>query len=270
MRAGLLDRAEKLFSDLTRDGRYSEHAVRSLLSIYQQEKDWKHAIVQARKLEQVADRDSSPLIAQFHCELASEAWDADEPDNAYGHLDIAVATHRECTRAYLLRAEFDSALGRWEDAAENYRAACELDPDIVVLIDDALARCYSELGREDELLDWLRRLGARGSTSAPVLAFASIQARRDPERASAFLLEQLQRRPTARGLHQLLELKQDHDDPADPIDRDLLRDLMRRLLEDQPRFRCSQCGFSGQTWHWQCPSCREWETTRPVVGVLGE
>jgi lipopolysaccharide biosynthesis regulator YciM len=54
------------------------------------------------------------------------------------------------------------------------------------------------------------------------------------------------------------------------IDPELLRDLMRRLLAEQPRFRCRQCGFSGQTWHWQCPSCREWETTRPVVGVLGE
>ena len=46
--------------------------------------------------------------------------------------------------------------------------------------------------------------------------------------------------------------------------------ICRALLDDQPRFRCRQCGFSGQTWHWQCPSCREWETTRPVIGVLGE
>ena len=79
MRAGLLDRAEKLFSELAEDGRYSEVAIRSLLSIYQQEKDWKNAIVQARRLEQVRDRDTSALIAQFHCELAAEAGQDGDP-----------------------------------------------------------------------------------------------------------------------------------------------------------------------------------------------
>ncbi|MEX2498587.1 MAG: lipopolysaccharide assembly protein LapB [Wenzhouxiangellaceae bacterium] len=270
MRAGLLDRAEKLFCELADDGRYSEVAIRNLLSIYQQEKDWKNAIVQARKLAQVCDYDTSALIAQFHCELAAQAGEVDDIDNARAHLTTARSHHADCVRAYLLEADLDAAAGQWAQAAEHYQKACELDPDISVLVVDSLSRCFTELGREPELLDWLERLVTRGSTLAPVLAFAAIRAESDPTSAIHFLLGQLQKRPTARGLYQLLELMHRHGHRIDEIDPELLRNLMHRLLADQPRFRCRQCGFSGQTWHWQCPSCREWETTRPVIGVLGE
>lgn len=270
MRAGLLDRAEKLFCELADDGRYSEVAIGNLLSIYQQEKDWKNAIVQARKLGGVCDRDTSALIAQFHCELAVQAKEAGERENARRHIASARTHHDECVRAWLLDADLDLADTRWESAGLKYQQACQLDPDISLLVVDDLARCFAEQGREPELLEWLERLVTKGSTLAPVLACAAIRADSDPARAIDFLLEHLQKRPTARGLYQLLELMHRHGHRIDEINPELLRNLMHRLLADQPRFRCRQCGFSGHTWHWQCPSCREWETTRPVIGVLGE
>lgn len=270
MCAGLLDRAEKLFSELADDGRYSEVAISNLLSIYQQEKDWKNAIVQARKLGGVCDRDTSALIAQFHCELAVQAKEAGERENARRHLASARSHHAECVRAWLLDADLDLADARWESAGLKYQQACELDPDISVLVVDDLVRCFAEQGREPELLEWLERLVTKGSTLAPVLACAAIRADNDPASAIDFLLEHLQKRATARGLYQLLELMHRHGHRIDEINPELLRNLMHRLVADQPRFRCRQCGFSGHTWHWQCPSCREWETTRPVIGVLGE
>ena len=88
-----------------------------------------------------------------------------------------------------------SAQGSWAAAAEKYQQACELDPDITVLVVDSLSRCFSELGRQPELLDWLERLVTRGAILAPVLAaFAAIRAESDPGSAIDFLLRQLQKR----------------------------------------------------------------------------
>jgi hypothetical protein len=53
MRAGLLDRAERLFSELIETDAHTPSALRSLLDIYQQEKDWDKALEQAQRLEQV-------------------------------------------------------------------------------------------------------------------------------------------------------------------------------------------------------------------------
>jgi lipopolysaccharide biosynthesis regulator YciM len=51
---------------------------------------------------------------------------------------------------------------------------------------------------------------------------------------------------------------------------EILKAVTSRLLARQPRYRCHHCGFSGHTHHWQCPSCRRWNTTRTIHGVLGE
>lgn len=51
MRAGLLDRAETLFSDLVGIDVRAASALRHLISIYQQERDWNKAIDHARRLE---------------------------------------------------------------------------------------------------------------------------------------------------------------------------------------------------------------------------
>jgi len=31
---------------------------------------------------------------------------------------------------------------------------------------------------------------------------------------------------------------------------------------EPPRFRCEECGVANTTWHWRCPSCRNWESLR--------
>ena len=51
MRAGLLDRAETLFTDLVAMDAHAPSALKHLISIYQQERDWDKAIDHARRLE---------------------------------------------------------------------------------------------------------------------------------------------------------------------------------------------------------------------------
>lgn len=270
MRAGLLDRAEKLFAELAKEGRFSETAVRSLLTIYQQEKDWSRALVQARTLARVTGQSTSALSAQFHCELAVKALIEGDGDTVMSQLTSARSHVARCTRASLIEAKLAIEASRWADAAAADRAACNQDPDLIALVLERLLEAHDRMGKSDELADWLGSMIERSKTSAPLLGLARLRAQKDPAAAIDLLLEGLQVRPSVRGLRYLLDLMHRHGQRLDAIDPDMLTRLTDRLISGQPRFRCEQCGFSGQTWHWQCPSCREWETTRPVSGVLGE
>ena len=51
---------------------------------------------------------------------------------------------------------------------------------------------------------------------------------------------------------------------------EILHTITRELLASQSSYRCTNCGFSGHTHNWQCPSCKQWSTTRVIRGVLGE
>jgi lipopolysaccharide biosynthesis regulator YciM len=33
-------------------------------------------------------------------------------------------------------------------------------------------------------------------------------------------------------------------------------------LPEPARFRCEECGVASVTWHWRCPSCRNWDSLR--------
>jgi lipopolysaccharide biosynthesis regulator YciM len=96
-----------------------------------------------------------------------------------------------------------------------------------------------------------------------------LMAEKGAAEATRFLANSLNSKPSVRGLDRLFELRSAGHLPAESSD-DILKAVSTRLLARQPSYRCSHCGFSGQTHHWQCPSCRHWDTTQIIHGVLGE
>ena len=39
---------------------------------------------------------------------------------------------------------------------------------------------------------------------------------------------------------------------------------LRRLAMSSPRYRCTTCGYNSQRLVWHCPSCKTWESVRPL------
>jgi lipopolysaccharide biosynthesis regulator YciM len=270
MQAGLLDRAEYLFSDLLDHDDSHVRPVRQLLDIYQQEKDWEKAIEQARRLRRVDGESDTRLIASLFCEQARQHLDDDEVDRARQALRQARRYDPENARSRLLQAEIATRESDWSQATEHYRQACDLDPDCLSFALDALLESHRRAGEEGELEAWLEGMVEREPMTTAILALARLKAARDPREAVEFLLSHMSRRPTVRGLDYLIELVYHEGVSLDEVGPELIQDILHRLLEGQPKYRCEHCGFSGSAWHWLCPSCRRWNTTRAITGVLGE
>ncbi len=120
MRAGLLDRAERLFAELIETGAHTPSALRSLLDIYQQEKDWKNALEQAQRLEQVSGEHMGDVMAQFCCEMAEAAL----AEGDHGRCETAIAAGTGDTiRAASVRAS------SWRESShreDDHAAAMDL------------------------------------------------------------------------------------------------------------------------------------------------
>src|SRR6185436_18286939 len=97
-RAGLLDRAENLFTRL--DGSpFEPTALGHLISIYETEKDWPKAIAATMKMESLSRQPYYKGIAQYHCELAQAALLRSDAATAQQEVEAALAVHRACARA---------------------------------------------------------------------------------------------------------------------------------------------------------------------------
>jgi len=270
MRAGLLDRAERLFAELIETDSHTPSALRSLLDIYQQEKDWEKALEQAQRLEQVSGEHMGDVMAQFCCEMAEAALADNDQERARRQLRQARRHDPRCIRARILHANIASQGGDNDAALDLFEEIAELDPDYIPEIlepylDVAVSAGETERGRAT-LNEWAENYKGISLILKLTDFLAEEQGGDD---AGQYLVETLTSKPSVRGLDRLIELKAAGHLDAESSD-DILKAVTARLMARQPSYRCHHCGFSGQTHHWQCPSCKNWSTTKKIHGVLGE
>lgn len=270
MRAGLLDRAERLFSELIERDAHTPPALRSLLEIYQQEKDWPEALEQAQRLEKITGEHMGEVMAQFCCEMADEALAENDREQVRKHLRQARRHHPECVRARLILARLCAMEEDFEGAMDAYEEVAKLDTDYIADIIDPYLNCATQAQKLErskaQLESW--REGYDGITLT--LKLTDFIAREEGEQAAGrYLIDSLANKPSVRGLDHLIDLSRDGHLPAGSGD-DILKAVTSRLMRREPRYRCTHCGFSGLTHHWVCPSCKRWSTTMTIHGVLGE
>jgi lipopolysaccharide biosynthesis regulator YciM len=271
MKAGLLDRAEALYTDLLVIERHASAALRHLMSIYQQERDWKRAIEIAERLRQAGAEALEPVIAQFHCELADAASATGDVEAARAHARDALVVHPRSARAHLVLGKIARRQGDAEVAIRHFEKMAEIDPDFLPEVLTELLALYEQRGDQRRAEAFLDLMMQRDRGVAALLArSAMIERSQGSAAAVAFLAEHLKRRPSVRGVLRVLDLSFPEDARDLPEAVPLIRDLLRRLLERKAAYRCHRCGFSPRAMHWQCPSCKSWGTTKPVHGLSGD
>jgi len=270
MRAGLLDRAERLFSELIETGAHTPSALRSLLDIYQQEKDWKKALEQAQRLEQVSGEHMGEIMSQFCCEMAETALAENDTEGARRQLRQARRHDPRCIRARFILARIASREGDNGGAADLFEEIAELDPDYIPEVLEPYLEATEKAGDpargRARLNEWAENYNG---ISLVLKLTDSLAEEKGGAVAGQYLVETLTSKPSVRGLDYLIDLKADGYLDRESSD-DILKAVAARLMSRQPNYRCHHCGFGGQTHHWQCPGCRNWSTTKKIHGVLGE
>src|SRR6266568_3882668 len=133
MHQNLLDRAEDMFTRL--DGSPFEHqAIGFLLQIYEQEKDWKKAIVATKRMEALAKRPYFKEIAHYYCELAQGAMLRSQVGEARGDIDQALAEYKLCARATLLLGDLEGQQGDYPAAIAAWQRIESQNPAFLGLV----------------------------------------------------------------------------------------------------------------------------------------
>ncbi len=265
MRSGLLDRAETVFSDLARLDMRAPQALKHLIGIYQAERDWDKAIENASRYEAATGEPMGKLIAQFECELADRHRAAGDIEAARGSVARAYQADANSVRAGILEGRIELEAGNDSAAIRAFERVSRTDPDYLPEILPALLSCYERGGDSPGARRFLAEMTEHYRGVSPVLALARmIEAEEGVPAARAWLAQQLKDRPSVRGEAALIDLTL--AEAADPVAT--LHDLKHindQLLVRNPSYRCNRCGFGARSHHWQCPSCKEWGSIKPLL-----
>jgi lipopolysaccharide biosynthesis regulator YciM len=270
MRAGLFDRAENLFNELIERDSQAPSALRHLLDIYQQEKDWDKALQQAQKLEAVTDEKMGLVMSHFCCELAEIDLSQNKPAAARKHLRQARRYFPESIRARLILAKIALQQEMFIEVLDVYEEIVAMDMEYIHDIlepylasaqkADAFGRALASMQKWAEDYDGISLL----------MSLTGVMRKEQGlDAATRYLADALTRRPSVQGLDYLIQLKLEGGPEIESGD-EILRAVAQKLLVRQPSYRCTHCGYAGHSHHWQCPSCKKWSTTRIIRGVLGE
>jgi len=271
MGAGILGRAEALFLELIETESEKVQALKQLLDIYQQERDWEKGVAILQKYESATGKSQKPIIAHFYCELAEEAKHKGDEALVRSSLKEALSYDKNCVRACLLEGEIEMTSGQYEAAMQAYKNVELQDPDYLPEIIAPLLICAEKLGKEVELIQYFREVLDRHDGISVMLALADlIKTQHGDEEAITFIVEQLRKRPSVRGLNHLIELSLISTEGSAKDNLLLLMDLTTTLLENKAVYKCHQCGFKGKSMHWLCPGCNRWNSIKPIQGVEGE
>ncbi|WP_119718252.1 lipopolysaccharide assembly protein LapB [Cognatilysobacter tabacisoli] len=265
MRSGLLDRAETVFGDLAQLDVRAPLALRHLIGIYQSERDWDKAIENARRFEEVTGEPMGKLIAQFECELADRHRAAGEVDAARAAVARAYQADANSVRAGMIEGRIEIEAGNDAGAVRSFERVARADPDYLPEVLPSLLTCYERSGDLPGARAFLSEMCEHYRGIAPVLALTRmVEAEDGVAAARAYLARQLKDRPSVRGEAALIDLTL--AEGADPMAT--LQDLKHitdQLLVRNPSYRCNRCGFGARSHHWQCPSCKEWGTVKPLL-----
>ncbi len=278
VRAGLLDRAEALFDELLAIDAQSARALKQLIGIYEQEREWSKAVRAASEYERLTLEPMGKLISHFHCEAALAATSAlhdaagevnrdkfANVDAFDASLSLAKLADPDSVRVALMQAE--RAIKRCDVQAAQTSLRHVIESDVLFIPETlpilAKLRVLSS-ATADALLEQFSLI-ERGSDA--LLARAETL----PEMEAANLLQQrLQLKPSARVLARWLKIRpcpSNQSNSGEGMDLSFMFDSLTQASGSALSHRCSQCGFGMVQQHWQCPSCKGWGTIKPLVAI---
>ena len=265
MKSGLLDRAETVFTDLATIDQRAPQALRHLIGIYQAERDWERAIDNARRFEDATGEPMGKLVAQFECELAERHRGNGDLDSARAAIARAYQADATCVRAGILEGRIEADSGHPEGAIRAFERAARHDPDYLPELLPGLQAAYAQVGDTAGARAFLSEMSEHYRGIAPVLALTRlIEKQEGAKPARDYLGRQLKDRPSVRGEAALIDLTLAVGADSTATLHDL-KHITDQLLVRNPSYRCTRCGFGARTHHWQCPSCKEWATVKPLL-----
>ena len=264
-RAGLYDRAERLFLQLADSGLEPAVALGHLVRIHELQHDWEQAAAMHQRLRAVGIPEQPGAVAHYWCELAESAIERRDLDAARTHLRTARAEHRESGRVAILRGDVARLQGDPSLAVQNYRKVVRRSFHLLPLVLPRLAEAARQAGDPAAFDETLRELLTNGLGNRSEIAYAAIVSGYYDDPVILECVRELI--VTDSDLRDLVAALMPAGTEPDEAQLRSIAAALRNVVVRHARYRCSVCGIDSSTFLWQCPGCKSWDTQRAIAAL---
>lgn len=270
MAVGFYDRAENYYITLLDEPEFAVHSLTQLMYIYQKTKEWKKAINVGEKLLKIAPNEDKTPLAHFYCEYAEQNLRT-EPLVYVEMLQKALNLSPYCTRASMLLGDYYLLQRDFAQAAICYTNILNQDSDYLSEVVDRIKACYIAMNDPNNYELFLIKANQQKHNNSIDLALVEFIEQKDgKEAAQAKLYQQLTQYPNLPAFYRFIGYQIDDAEAGRGKESlTLLHKMVGEKINKSMHYRCLHCGYQSHRLIWYCPSCRKWESVKPIQSIDG-
>tara|TARA_Y100000996_G_scaffold406110_1_gene382069 strand:+ start:240 stop:1412 length:1173 start_codon:yes stop_codon:yes gene_type:complete len=264
--AGLYDRSEKIFKNLSETSKYKHSCEEQLIKLYESTNDWSNALKMVEKSKSPLINNHKPelLLSQYLCEISSEYYKNSEVEKSVTMSKKAIKIDPACMRANLQLAKYYShndinASSQYYYLAinQNYKFCKYIVSKIIELAkrynsSNMIMKTITDIAKKTDLPfipDVYLFLFYEKNDK---LADYYIQQHKDQSEVTNFLVNH-----TVAVAHQTNE---------NHLSDDLIQSS-KHIFTNDSYFFCNNCGYKSSILNWLCPKCNTWNDVIPKTNI---
>jgi len=267
LKAGFLDRAEIIFSKLSKELVKPQAVLLYLKEIYELEKEWQKAIVVSQKIQVQNNEDLSDTISHYYCELAEIEISVNhtlDPEKAKKYVNKAISYNKKSLRALILLGDISYKNDNYVESIKKYMNVYEKYPEQSYLVIDKIKIAYENINTKENFYDFLKSF-------TKIRNSLDLYSSLDKDQSSIVShkeISEMYEKEFEGNRVNLLQLSE-YVDLIEvnkiAFDNQSLRNIqkcLRAYSEKESSHKCENCGFASIKHFWQCPSCQSWSSIR--------
>ena len=263
LKAGLLDRAEKLYREMIELKADPDTAYRHLLDLYITEKSWAEAVECAQMLYKMGERDAAVEYSQCLCEIAEAAIESGNHRLAHKSLERALEVDADSVRAALLMIQLHIKTDKLSAAKRLFARLVRQRPEYMVLYIEPARQIFPPL-EDRKYQQFLQEQYRLNPSNRIAMALLEHYARNDEiEKARQFLSDILRQSPSFEAFEFALRFLKSNPEQLGET-WETLSVFLKVLQDKKIEYVCARCGYDSHGIQWLCPSCRNWASMKPV------
>ena len=270
LKAGVLDRAELIFTKLSKEVLKPIALLHYLKEIYELEKEWQKAIEVSLKIQAQDSEDYSDTIAHYFCELAEieiSIKNINDMGQARKYINKALSYNKKSLRALILLGDISYKNNNYIDSIKKYVNVYESYPEQSYLVIDKIKVAYENLNTKENFYDFLKSFSKKRNS----LDFYSTLNADHPSLINLKEISEIYQKEFEGNRVNLIQLSE----YVDLIDANKIafdnqslsniKQCLKAYSEKESTHKCVHCGFASIKHFWQCPSCQSWSSIKKKI-----
>ncbi|MBN1106580.1 MAG: tetratricopeptide repeat protein [Deltaproteobacteria bacterium] len=260
-KGGFLNRALETFLSVLQRMPTHLETLREVEKIYEEMKDWASAFATRQRITRLVKGDHAHILAHHQTEMGKAFLEKGEVSKAKSCFKSALSIDETCLDAYLHLGDLHFARQDYKQAIATWKKVVNVSPRFTFLAYRRLEGAYAQMKNLKPVSDFLKECAQLTSDPFTHMALARyLYNEKDYQGALRELRNALDLDPTfweARKLMGEIHIAQGMNAEA----LEAYRDVLSHLNVPYLKFQCRNCGFRPVDLQWQCPQCRQWDTT---------